>query len=235
MMTRKRVKTGESIGLIIPIGVLIIVMIATGVIWLLIPIFVLGIVLLSSIGVEGSLQRQEREYLSSEGVYVSGSDDAIPHLDRPIYDQQKRKDEGVAVGLLIPIGIMAILYFSTGSWPFLIPLFVLVLVLIGSFGAESQSRSTVMDVIETEDVRDLQDIADRTGIPEEDVRRYIVREKRSGTSDIWFDGETGSRADRPVAMEDVSASHPLGCPYCGFALKSEDRFCPFCGAPIRAG
>ncbi|MGV9103386.1 MAG: zinc ribbon domain-containing protein [Candidatus Thorarchaeota archaeon] len=24
------------------------------------------------------------------------------------------------------------------------------------------------------------------------------------------------------------------CEYCGFKLKEDDRFCPYCGAPIKA-
>ena len=162
-------------GILIPLGILIIVMLGTGVIWLIIPIIVLGIILISDQTVARNIRRKSSEYLYSKGTYVSGSDNVRPFRGRPIYDQRKRKDEGVAFGLLLPIGVLFVMFIITGfAWPFLIPLFVLVLLLISSFANESRKHSSVFKVIDNEDVRDIQDIADRVGLSEEEVRRQIV-------------------------------------------------------------
>ena len=221
-------------GILIPLGILIIVMLGTGVIWLIIPIIVLGIILISDQTVARNIRRKSSEYLYSKGTYVSGSDNVRPFRGRPIYDQRKRKDEGVAFGLLLPIGVLFVMFIITGfAWPFLIPLFVLVLLLISSFANESRKHSSVFKVIDNEDVRDIQDIADRVGLSEEEVRRQIVREKRGSGSDVWFDSETGRRTSQPETPSRGIESQRNGCPYCGFVLEPQDRYCPYCGAPIR--
>ena len=83
-------------------------------------------------------------------------------------------------------------------------------------------------------VRTVSDISSRTGLPEEKVRERIVTEKRSGSSDVWFDPHSGEITHSPIKIVEPTTSSSVGCAYCGFALKPEDRFCPFCGAPIKA-
>ncbi len=228
---------GESIGILIPIGVLLIVMIGTGVPWLLIPIGVLTIVLLTNFNEQRKIRSRQSDvdYWSAppESGITSGSMAEHPSYTlRPIYDQQKRKDEGVAVGLLLPILFMLGFFLWTGAWPFLIPLFVLGIIFLSSLANQNKTRSDVIRALEYDDARTVEEIADSSGVPPEKVRWHIVHEKRSGDADVWFDPQTGSRSETPSPSYE-SAAIQKGCPYCGFALKDEDRFCPFCGAPVR--
>ncbi len=230
----------SQFGLLIPVVVLLIVMIYTGVVWILIPIGVLVIVFFSESAERRRIEARRREIdhwkAPEPGTITSGYTPESPTPDaKPIYDRQKRKDEGVAFGTLVPIFIIGWLYVSTNSWVFLIPLAVLVISFLGSIVNSARGRSEVRDEIQKGDARTVLDISDRTGIPEERVRRHIVREKRSGTSDVWFDSSTGETIPSPtrVVEREPSASQ-VGCKYCGFALKADDRFCPFCGAPVKA-
>ena len=78
----------------------------------------------------------------------------------------------------------------------------------------------------------VQDLADRSGLPEDRVRRHIVDEKRAGAADVWFDSRTGEMIQEHEPVKENTSQGT--CPYCGFALRFEDRFCPYCGAPIKS-
>ncbi|MDF1539839.1 MAG: zinc ribbon domain-containing protein [Candidatus Thorarchaeota archaeon] len=127
---------------------------------------------------------------------------------------------------------MGWLFVTSLSWVFLIPIFFLFWSFFASVLKNIRGRSEVREEIQKGDVESIQDIADRTGMREEQVRRHIVHDKRGGTADIWFDSSTGQRAFTPVPER--TSADLYGCKYCGFALRSEDRFCPYCGAPIMA-
>jgi hypothetical protein len=227
-------------GILIPIAILVIVMVYTGVGWIMIPIGILVIVFFSEAAERRGIESRRREIdhwkAPEPGTQTSGYVPEGPPSDtKPIYDRKKRKDEGVAFGTLIPIFVIGWLYISTYSWIFLIPLVVLVFSFLSSIVNSRRGSSEVRDEIQRGDARTVQEIADRTGMPEERVRRHIVREKRSGTSDVWFDSSTGETAPSPIrVVEPEPSAFPVGCRYCGFALKPEDRFCPFCGAPVKA-
>ncbi|UCH05615.1 MAG: hypothetical protein JSW05_05475 [Candidatus Thorarchaeota archaeon] len=226
-------------GILIPIAVLVIVMVYTGVGWIMIPIGILVIVFFSEAAERRRIDSRRREIdywkAPQPGTQVSGYvPEGSPMDTKPIYDRTKRKDEGVAFGTLIPIFIMGWLYISTDSWVFLIPLAVLVISFLGSIANSRRGSAEVRDEIQRGDARTVGEIADRTGMPEERVRRHIVRDKRSGTSDVWFDSSTGEAVPSPIrVVEPEPVVSGAGCKYCGFALKSDDRFCPFCGAPVR--
>jgi hypothetical protein len=211
----------NSYGLLIPIVVLLIVMYGIGEPWLLVPIGILSLIFIANL-FENQRIRSRRQ--TSEPV----AEDI-----KPIYDQKKRKDEGVTCGSFIPIIILGWLYVQTRSWPFLIPLFVLTIVLIGTLYDQIRGKTEVREELDKE-VHSISDISDRTGLPEEKVRRHIVTEKRKGTTDIWFDASSGEITSAPIQDAKESTERKVGCAYCGFALKPHDRFCPFCGAPIRA-
>ena len=230
---------GESVGILIPIGVLVIVMIGTGVPWLMIPIGVLTIVFFTSFNERRKIRarQSEGEYWSvppKSGITSGSMSEQPSYTFKPIYDQQKRKDEGVAVGLLLPIIFMLGFFLWTGAWPFLIPLFVLGIIFLSSLVNQNKNRLDVMRAVESSDARTIDEIADSSGVPTEVVRRHIVHEKRRGDSEVWFDSQTGTMTETPSPSYDSSATSQKGCPYCGFAMKPEDRFCPFCGAPVRA-
>ncbi len=224
--------------LLIPIGVLLIVLLGTGVPYLLIPVVILFCVLFGGLSEEKKIEttRQEMDYWQrpKDGVYTSGSmPDPTLSVDRPIYDRQKRKDEGIAFGLLIPLFILSIVWFESGfDWPISIPILILGLIFVASVANSVSSRSRVRSQLSSVHTGTVQDLADRSGLPEERVRRHIVEEKRSGGSDIWFDSRTGKIVKARVESRDASTQG--ACPYCGFALRFEDRFCPYCGAPIKA-
>jgi len=227
-------------GVLIPIAILVIVWVYTGVVWILIPVGILVIVFFSEAAERRHIESRRREIdhwkAPEPGSQTSGYvPERAPVDTKPIYDRKKRKDEGVAFGTLIPIFIIGWLYVYTNSWVFLIPLVVLVFSFLSSIGNSRRGSSEVRDEIQRGDARTIEEIADRTGMPEERVRRHIVRDKRSGTSDVWFDPSTGETVPSPIRVVEPEPSvSTLGCKYCGFALKSEDRFCPFCGAPVRA-
>jgi hypothetical protein len=227
-------------GILIPIAILVIVMVYTGVVWIMIPIGILVIVFFSEAAERRQIESRRGEIYHwkapEPGTQTSGYiPEGAPLVTRPIYDRKKRKDEGVAFGILIPIFIIGWLYLSTNSWVLLIPLAVLVLSFLSSIVNNRRGSSEVRDEIQRGDARTVEEISDRTGLPEERVRRHIVREKRSGTSDVWFDPSTGETISSPIrVVEPEPRPSGVGCKYCGFALKPEDRFCPFCGAPVRA-
>lgn len=220
-------------GLLIPIGVLLIAMLFTGVPWLLIPIFVLGVIFVSGVAQNRRIQSRKSEYdhwkTPESGTYTSGY---TPEATKPIYDQKKQTDEGITCGTLIPIIFVGWLLLETMSWVFLIPLFCLIASTFDAATKRSRGKSKVWDQLVMKETRTVQDIADTTGMNEERVRQQIVDEKRSGHADVWFDPSSGQVTRKPIQI--VEPAHAdRGCSYCGFALRSEDRFCPYCGAPIK--
>ncbi|MBE0526436.1 MAG: zinc ribbon domain-containing protein, partial [Candidatus Thorarchaeota archaeon] len=226
-------------GLLIPIVVLFIVMFGTGVPWLLIPIAILSIILLSGRSEDEKIKKREQEIIHRKipesGIYSSRySPEPVVEEAKPIYDQKKRKEEGVTCGTFIPIIIIGWLYLQTYSWVFLIPLFILIIALLETLYGQVRGKSEVMEELRKKPIGSISDISDRTGLPEQKVRQHIVTEKRSGSSDVWFDPSSGEMISSPIRTVDESVAKKVGCTYCGFALKPDDRFCPFCGAPIRA-
>jgi hypothetical protein len=217
-------KESESWPLLIPIGVLLLVFIGTGVFWILIPVFVLFCVFFGSLNEDKKIQRAGYSY--SEGI-------TQPTQEKPIYDRKKQKDEGIAFGILIPVAILLWLFFESLSWIFLIPVFFLLWSFFESVLKNLRGQSDVRDMLRRGDARTIPEISSRTGLPEEQVRRHIVREKRSGSSDVWFNPSTGERMSIPMNTSGASSAR-TGCRYCGFALRDDDRFCPYCGAPIKA-
>lgn len=230
-------KADSSWPLLIPIGVLLIVFLGTGVPFLLIPVFILFCVLVGGLSEEKKIEttKQDMDYWQrpKPGVYTSGSmPDPTLTVDRPIYDRQKRKDEGIAFGLLIPIFILSLVWFDSGfEWPISIPIFILGLIFLSSVVNSVRSRSRVRTELSRTPTGTVEDLAGRSGLPTERVRRHIVEEKRAGASNVWFDSRTGEMVTEPIETDERSTRG--SCPYCGFALRFEDRFCPYCGAPIK--
>jgi len=240
MSSNSKDKTENPWGLLIPIGILVIIYLSSGVVWLLIPIVILTLVFFGGVSEERKIKtkrrRTELPRTTDPSAITFGHMPEKKYVqDRPIYDRKKQKEEGLALGTLIPIIIIGWLWLSSGlAWPFVIPLFVLVVVLLSNIVEHFKGQSRVRDELERSDAITIPEIASRVGVPEERVRRHIVREKRGGTSDVWFDSATGTTTSTPVRVEERTTMRGVGCLYCGFALKPEDRFCPFCGAPIRA-
>ncbi|NHJ12709.1 MAG: zinc-ribbon domain-containing protein [Candidatus Thorarchaeota archaeon] len=229
----------EQLGLVIPILVLGIIYLITGVGWLVIPLIVLICVLFGNVREETQIRKREEEIdywrAPEPGTYTSGYvSDPIEADRKPLYDRKKQKQQGTDFGLALPILIIAAVWLFTGVVWMAIPLTVLLMICLFSYSGRSKTSSRVHAQLYQDDVESVQDIADRTGMPEEKVRRYIVDQKRSGESGIWFDPSTGTKVSSPV-KEPPSEKAGRGCPYCGFALKDADRFCPFCGAPIKTG
>jgi hypothetical protein len=225
-------------GLVIPIGVLAVVYLVTGVGWVFIPIAILLCVLCGNVR-EDAIIRQREETIDywkapEPGTHTDGHiRDSTQYDVKPIYDRRKQKQQGTDSGILIPIFILGAVWLFTGVVWMAIPILVLLIIFFSSFSSRSKARAQVRDQMYNEDVGSVQDIADRTGMSEERVRRHIVDQKRSGESDVWFDPSTGTKVTSPI--EEVPPVRATGgCPYCGFALKESDRFCPFCGAPIKA-
>ncbi|MGD9397813.1 MAG: zinc ribbon domain-containing protein [Candidatus Thorarchaeota archaeon] len=220
-------------GLLIPIGVLLIVMVGFGEPWLMIPIIVLGIIFISGVAQSSRIHTRQRDYdhwkAPEPGSVTSGY---TPEPSKPIYDQKKQRNQGITCGTFIPIIFVGWLFLETLSWVFLIPLFFLFAALIETATKQGRGKTKVRDQLQRDELRTVQDIADSTGMTEDRVRQHIVTDKRSGESDVWFDPSSGKMTQTP-AEEVGSAQTKGGCPYCGFALRSEDRFCPFCGAPVR--
>jgi multisubunit Na+/H+ antiporter MnhG subunit len=230
---------GISFGLLIPIGVLLIVMFAIGVIWLLIPIFILLMIFIGDSVQSTKIEKQQHqvEYWKAPepGAYQSGIDPSPSRFEpKPIYDQKKQKEQGVSCGMLIPILFVGWLYWESRSWVFLIPLLFLFVGLIDNMSKSMRGKVKIQEEIQRENVRTVSDISDRTGLPEERIRQRIVTEKRSGSTDVWFDPKSGEITHKPNRSVEEPTKSSVGCLYCGFALKPDDRFCPFCGAPIRA-
>ena len=118
-------------GLLIPIVVLLTVMFGIGEPWLMIPIIILGIILISGVAQGSRIQTRQREYdhwkAPEPGSMTSGY---TPEPSKPIYDQKKQKDQGITCGTFIPIIIVGWLFLETLSWIFLIPLVFLFVALI---------------------------------------------------------------------------------------------------------
>jgi uncharacterized membrane protein len=240
MSSKSKDKIENPWALLIPIGILVIVYLALRVVWLLIPIVILILVFLGGVSEERKImtkrRRTELSRTTDSSAITSGHMPEKKHVqDRPIYDRKKQKEQGLALGTLIPIAIIGWLWLSSGlAWPFAIPLFVLVVVFLSNIVEHFKGQSGVRDELERSKATTIPEIASRVGVPEERVRRHIVREKRDGDSDVWFDPATGITTSTPVRAEETTTVRGVGCLYCGFALKPEDRFCPFCAAPIRA-
>jgi hypothetical protein len=232
-------ESGMSFGLLIPIGVLIIVMYAIGNRWLLVPIFILLVIFVGDAAQSSRIEKKEHQVdywkAPERGKYSSGTIPDHPITEtKPIYDQKKQKDQGVNCGILIPILFIGWLYWESPSWVFLVPLFFLFVGLIENLSKSIRGRSRIREEMQRGNVRTVSDISDRTGLPEERIRQRIVTEKRSGSTDVWFDPASGEITHTPMRGDDETTHSKVGCSYCGFALRPEDRFCPFCGAPIRA-
>ena len=231
-------ENGYSIGLLIPIIVLLIVLLGTREPWLLIPIMILAIILFSGRSEDKKIREREKEIeyhrdqqpRTPPTGYTSGP---VVQETKPIYDQKKRKEEGVTCGTFIPIIFIGWLYLTSRSWVFLIPLVILVISLFETLYNQISGKSEVREELRKAG-GSVSDISDRTGLPEEKVRQHIVTEKRSGSADVWFDPSSGQMTSKPVRPAEEVPEKKVGCTYCGFALKPEDRFCPFCGAPIKA-
>jgi hypothetical protein len=228
----------EQYGLVIPIAILIGIYLLTGVGWLFIPIVVLLCVLCGNVREDAQIRKSEEEIhywkAPEPGVQTSGYIPDTVYDGKPIYDRRRQKEQGTDFGILIPIFILGVVYVLTGVGWIFIPIAVLLIMFICSFFDRSRNSAQVREHLYQDDVETIPDIASRTGMSEEKVRRYIVDQKRSGESGIWFDPTTGTKVSAP-AREVSPERTERGCPYCGFALKEQDRFCPFCGAPIRAG
>ena len=225
-------------GIFIPLAILTVIMLVTGVVWLLIPIVVLSIVL-----IEERLQHRKIkakkvsiDYWQSQepGSYTSGAE-SHAYDDKPIYDRTKQKEQESACGLLIPIFVIGFMWVFFGfDWWFLIPLIVLIFSFAATLMKQSKGRTYVISELHGGGARTIPEIASRTGVSESKVRKHIVREKRSGSSDVWFDSSTGTATIVPVETIESSSDAKGGCPYCGFELRHQDRFCPYCGAPVKA-
>ncbi len=230
---------GISYGILIPIVVLFIVMISISERWLLIPIGILLIIFIADAFENNEIRKKRNEIdywkAPESRTYSSGSIPDSRSIDRkPIYDQKKQKEQGVTCGTLIPILIIGWLFIVSSSWVFLIPLVCLIASLIDNLTKSERGSTRIREEMRDANVKTVSDISDKTGLTEERVREHIVTEKRSGSSDVWFDPSSGEMTHSPIRVVEPIAKTSIGCPYCGFALKSEDRFCPFCGAPIKA-
>ena len=240
MSSNSEDKTENPWGILIPIGILFIVYMSIRVDWLLIPIIILTLVFFGGVSEERKIRTKRRRTeplrTTDSSAITSGYMSEMKHVqDRPIYDRKKQKEEGLALGTLIPIAIIGWFWLSSGlAWPFAIPLFVLVAVFLSKIVEHFKGQSGVRDELGRSEATTIPEIASRVGVSEERVRRHIVREKRDGDSDVWFDPATGITTSTPMRAEETTIVRGVGCLYCGFALKSEDRFCPYCGAPIRA-
>jgi len=232
-------KDDNPIGLVIPIGILLIVLWFTKIVWIVIPIFVLLVVFIGSILEEKKIEQRTQDYDYWNSPVEGSRSSGYKPLDtsksqRPIYKRREQKEEGIACGTLIPIIILLWLFLESNSWVFLIPLLFILSSLARSLSNRFRGSPKVQRELEQHDSRTVTEIADTMGVPEERVRRQIVREKRTGKSEIWFNPETGQRTPPPVRSIQSSPPAETACSYCGFSLKSEDRFCPYCGAPIMA-
>jgi hypothetical protein len=231
----------EMCGILIPIAILGIVMLVTDVIWLLIPIIVLFIVMIEERVQHWKIKSKKETidywHAPEPGTYSSG---AAPepriYDDKPIYDRTKQKEQESAFGLLIPIGIISILWVSFGfAWWFLIPLVVLIFSFVSTLMKQTKGRTYVISELQSGDAHTIPEIASRAGVSEDKARKHIVTEKRSGSTDVWFDSSTGAATTTPAETVESSPDTRGACLYCGFELRRNDRFCPYCGAPIKTG
>jgi NADH:ubiquinone oxidoreductase subunit 3 (subunit A) len=235
-----RTKENDECGIFIPIVILSIVFLVTGIVWLVIPIVVLIIVFIQERNQQRKIKsKKERiDYwrATEPGAYTSGTTpESHYYNDKSIYDRTKQKEQGSVCGLLIPIFIIGILWFVFDfDWWFLIPLVVLVFSFVSTIIRQSKGKQHIISELRRGDVCTIPEIASRTGMSEDKVRKHIVEEKRSGTTDVWFDPSTGTATSTPTGTIEASPDTRGSCPYCGFELRHQDRFCPYCGAPIKA-
>jgi len=232
-------ESGYSFGLLIPIAVLFIVMFGIGERWLLVPIAVLLIIFIVDAIETGQIKKREEQTdhwkAPQPATSVSGYESGQSAMGvRPIYDQKKQKEQGVTCGTLVPIIIVGWLYWESRSWIFLVPLLFLVIGLMENLSRGVRGKSRIREEIQREKIGTVSDLSSKTGLTEDRIRQHIVTEKRSGSTDIWFDPLSGEITHSPLRAADEPVRSSVGCSYCGFALKPEDRFCPFCGAPIKA-
>jgi preprotein translocase subunit YajC len=231
----------ELCGILIPIIILGIVLLTTDVYWLLIPIVVLFIVFIQERNQQQKIKSKKESFdywrASESRTYTSGAaSESTIYDDKPIFDRTKQKEQESACGLLIPIAIIGILWISFGFvWWFLIPLVVLIFSFVSTLMKQKKGRTYVISELQSGDARTIPEIASRTGVSEDKVRKHIVTEKRSGMTDVWFDSSTGAATTTPAETVESSPDTRGGCPYCGFELRRQDRFCPYCGAPIKTG
>ncbi|MGV9169756.1 MAG: zinc ribbon domain-containing protein [Promethearchaeia archaeon] len=226
-------------GLAIPIAVLLIIMVLTRIVWLLIPLVVLLIVFASSVRKEQEISRRasDIDYWKAPDVNspFSGSHMGKTPRDRePIYETQRKQEQGITAGALIPIAVLVILFFLTNIIWFIVPIAVLVIFLFSASAKSQQNQSHVIKELETGDAKSIDDAASETGLPEEKVRRHVVESKRKGKTNVWFDPETGRKISTSLRVTEPQTEKVRACEYCGFKLKEDDRFCPYCGAPIKA-
>ena len=155
---------GCSYGLLIPIAVLLIVMIGVGEPWLLLPILILTCIFLSSRNEDKKIKTRasDADYWRAPeaGTYTSGQIPE-PRMDgpKPLYDQKKRKEEGVTCGTFIPIIIVGWLFLQTWSWVFLIPLVFLFVSLIDNLTKQSQGKSQVREELRRDSIGSVSDIS----------------------------------------------------------------------------
>ena len=162
------------------------------------------------------IRRAQRDYL---------------RMRTPIYVQRRRKNTGFSTCLVF-FAILLIM----GAFEFPgIAIFIVFIVMIQILRySNSKSRSQkVYQAIEQKHPETLGDIAQQTGLNEDDIREKILEGRKKGILNIRFDPATG----RILKVDEVTpTSQPEEkrvCEYCGFVLKPEDRFCPYCGAPIK--
>ena len=216
-------------------------MLVTGVFWLLIPIVVLFFVFIQERNQQHKIKSKKETFdywrASEPGTYTSGAaPESHIYDDKPIFDRTKQKEQESACGLLIPIGIIGILWVIFDfAWWFLIPLVVLFFSFISTITKQSKGKTYVISELERGDARTIPEIASRTGVSEDKVRKHIVEEKRSGTAEVWFDPSTGTATSEPIGRIEPSPDTRGACPYCGFELRHQDRFRSYCGAPIKVG
>jgi hypothetical protein len=106
--------------------------------------------------------------------------------------------------------ILGWLFITSLSWVFLTPIFFLLWSFFESILKNMTGLGEVREEVQKGVIESIQDIANRTGMPEEKVRRHVVHEKRSGDSDIWFNPSTTRKASIPFTPDQQSPS-TYGC------------------------
>jgi hypothetical protein len=242
MPRRRRRGRGEKDdpwGLAIPIAVLLIMMVLTRFVWFLVPLVVLLVVFALSIQKDQEITRRATDIdywkaPDAKSIFSGSRIGETGGIREPIYETQRKKEQGITAGVLIPIAVLILLFFLTGTVWFIIPIAVLVISFLGSSAKSQQNQSRVIKELERGDAKSVDDAAEETGLSEEKVRRHIVEGKRKGETKVWFDPNTGTKTSTPIRVTEPQAEYVRACEYCGFELRKEDRFCPYCGAPIKA-